>query len=114
MSTKSVASAVYKFFQPGDWKRAAEPILQSNGPINPLNAGGMMGSIPRTISNMRHGNMDFMGAVKAAHKNADGKYNYSAIAGSYMGVSAAARVAGGGGIHKDRRGNSNLIGVPFV
>jgi hypothetical protein len=31
-----------------------------------------------------------------------------------MAVSAAGRVATGGGLYKDRYGNRNLIGVPFL
>lgn len=40
--------------------------------------------------------------------------NYGKIAGSYIGVSAAARIATGGGLYKDKNGNGNLIGVPFI
>ena len=43
-----------------------------------------------------------------------GKLNYGKIAGSYLGASAAMRVVSGGGVTKDRNGNANLIGVPFV
>lgn len=43
-----------------------------------------------------------------------GELNYGKIAGSYLGASAVARVASGGGVYKDGNGNSNLIGVPFV
>lgn len=42
------------------------------------------------------------------------KLNYGKIAGSYIGVSAGARVLSGGGLYKDRNGNDNLIGVPFI
>ena len=44
----------------------------------------------------------------------DGNLNYGKIAGSYIGVSAAARVATGGGLYKDRNGNTNIAGVPFI
>ena len=53
-------------------------------------------------------------AIKKAHTNADGSLNLSRVAGSTMAVSAAGRVATGGGIYKDRYGNRNLIGVPFL
>lgn len=46
--------------------------------------------------------------------NAKANWNYGKIAGSYIGVSAAARVATGGGLYKDKNGNTNLIGVPFI
>lgn len=42
------------------------------------------------------------------------KLNYGKIAGSYIGTAAALRVASGGGAYKDKNGNTNLIGVPFV
>ena len=40
--------------------------------------------------------------------------NYAKMAGGYMGLSAGARVIGGGGLTRDRNGKSDLIGVPFV
>lgn len=42
------------------------------------------------------------------------KWNYGKIAGSYIGASAMYRLASGGGAFKDRNGNTNIIGVPFV
>ena len=42
------------------------------------------------------------------------KWDVGKIAGSYIGVSAAARVASGGGLYKDRNGNTNIAGVPFI
>ena len=36
------------------------------------------------------------------------------IAGAYMGVSAAGRIATGGGLYKDSDGNTDIIGVPFI
>nr|DAU23756.1 MAG TPA: hypothetical protein [Caudoviricetes sp.] len=48
-------------------------------------------------------------------KNAEkANWNYGKIAGSYIGVSAAARVASGGGLYKDKNGNTNIAGVPFI
>jgi hypothetical protein len=35
-------------------------------------------------------------------------------AGTFMTASAGARIASGGGLYKDRYGNPNLIGVPFI
>lgn len=40
--------------------------------------------------------------------------DYKTIAGSYIGVSAGMRFISGGGVYKDKDGNTNLIGVPFV
>jgi hypothetical protein len=36
------------------------------------------------------------------------------IAGSYIGTSSAYRVASGGGLYKDKNGNANIIGLPFI
>lgn len=51
---------------------------------------------------------------KAAAKGVKGDLNWGKIAGSYIGASAAYRVASGGGLYRDKNGNNNLIGVPFV
>lgn len=119
-----IAHGVGEFFQAGDWKQAFAKkgaILDSNKAINPLsdgraqfNSGGMMSGIPRTISNVRHGNMSIVDAAKIAHTREGGGLDYGAIAGSYMAASAAYRVASGGGITRDAQGNPNLIGIPFV
>lgn len=53
-------------------------------------------------------------AISNAHKNDDGSINWRRAAGTFMTASAAARVASGGGAYKDRYGNPNLIGVPFI
>lgn len=42
------------------------------------------------------------------------KLNYGKIAGAYIGVSAGARIASGGGLYKDRNGNTNLMGLPII
>lgn len=50
--------------------------------------------------------------------NKDGSWNKTAIggviAGSYLGVSSAARIATGGGLYRDSDGNFDLMGVPFI
>jgi hypothetical protein len=35
-------------------------------------------------------------------------------AGTYMTASIGARVISGGGLYKDRNGNTNLPGIPFI
>ncbi|PTY92906.1 hypothetical protein [Heyndrickxia sporothermodurans] len=119
-----IAAGVGSFFQPNDWKMALASkgkatILDSNKAINPfptggVHAGGMMSGIPRAIANVRHGDLGMVDAIKKAHKTADDRWDYAAIAGSYMGVSAAYRLASGGGISRDQNGNPNVIGIPFV
>lgn len=57
-------------------------------------------------------------AKKAGYKyiNEAGKeaYNYKKIAGGYLSASSTARIATGGGLYKDRAGNTNVIGIPFI
>lgn len=93
------------------WGKDAEPILRSNKAINFL-AGeantGFRGVLNGLADNKKLGN-----AVKDAYMTGN-DFNYKAIAGSYIGGSIAGRVVTGGGLYKDRNGNNNLIGVPFV
>lgn len=42
------------------------------------------------------------------------KWNATAIAGSYIVGSAGLRVVSGGGVTKDRNGNNDIIGIPFI
>lgn len=57
---------------------------------------------------------DFMGSMKNAFTNPDNTLNAARIGGAAMTTMAAGRVLTGGGIYKDRYGNNNLIGVPFL
>ena len=56
--------------------------------------------------------------LESMYRNDDGSWNKTAIggtiAGGYMGVSAAGRVASGGGLYRDSDGNFDLIGIPFI
>ena len=66
---------------------------------------------------MKASNSAGLGKVKDGLKagfTTDGKINGARAAGGFVAASAAARVATGGGIYKDRYGNTNLIGVPFI
>ena len=53
-------------------------------------------------------------AFKKAHLNADGSLNKARVAGTFAATSVAARVATGGGLYKDRNGNNNIAGLPFI
>lgn len=93
-----------------------EPILHSNKAIREVGKfflGETDTGIRGTLAGLSSGK-GFNEAVKEAYTTAEGGLNYKAIAGTYIGGSIAGRVATGGGIYKDRNGNSNLMGVPFV
>ena len=72
-----------------------------------------IGGISDSYNNYQSG-MGIMESISKAHQNEDGSFNARRIGGTFMTVSAAARVASGGGVYKDRYGNPNLIGVPFI
>lgn len=76
-------------------------------------AAGIRGSV-KNIANDHSSIENIVGGIKKAHLNDEGKYSLSRIAGSAIGVSAAARIVSGGGIYRDKDGNANLIGIPFV
>jgi hypothetical protein len=50
----------------------------------------------------------------AGFRNTNGTLNTARVAGGIATAGVAARVATGGGLYKDRYGNNNLIGVPFI
>ena len=119
-----ITDALTKLLQRADLGTLGKASLHSNESITKAAgsyAKGSFGSermfsgISAFYQNMQKGvGMNPLEAIKAGHMNATtGNLNVGAVAGSYMGVSAAARVAGGGGLHRDRHGNPNIIGVPF-
>lgn len=71
------------------------------------------GGIRETYKNMTEKEMSLGKAIKQGH-TVDGKISAKRIAGTYVTASAVGRVATGGGITKDRNGNTNLIGIPFI
>ena len=62
--------------------------------------------------------LDAIDRFKMMHMNSNGSYSGTKIAGTiaggYMGVSAAGRIATGGGLYRDSSGNFNVIGVPLI
>lgn len=52
-------------------------------------------------------------SLNAAYMNGD-KLRMDRVAGSFVAASAGARIATGGGLYKDRNGNGNIIGIPFI
>lgn len=57
-------------------------------------------------------------AIKQGHQKigADGKaqYDMGKIAGTTFSVGVAGRIVTGGGLYKDKYGNTNLPGIPFI
>ena len=112
-----------------DGIKAAGTTLKSNEAINSL--GKNMGGAFETVGYMTR-KENPLNLNRALHKtfatNYDELYNkageriadraatlnYGKIAGSYIGATAAARVVSGGGVLKDKNGNTNLIGIPFI
>lgn len=86
---------------------AGEGVYERGGKM--LDMGGT-GSFGSDVSNFDR--------AKSLYYNKDGSYNKTmiggTIAGAYMGVSAAGRIATGGGLYKDSDGNTDIIGVPFI
>ena len=102
----------------GEIGTGAKKLLNANQSINgAYSATGFMGGMGATLKNMAgtglEGGMNPWEAVKRAHMTAEGGANIGAIAGTYLGVSAAGRIASGGGAYRDRHGRTNIIGVPF-
>jgi len=98
-------------------------LMKSNEVINSVGRNGWWDrGITGVVRGVQNNELDFGGAVTQAFtkgvENADGtisrKLDAGTIAGSYLGVSSAYRIASGGGLYKDKNGNTNLIGVPFI
>lgn len=59
-------------------------------------------------------------AIKKGHRKIDAngnlmkEYDKGKIAGTVFSVGVAGRIATGGGLYRDRYGNVNLPGVPFI
>lgn len=118
----SLESSIDEFVDVVKTAAKGENILHSNKAINESIFSNFTGAV-ESIGRMSHGDSLGDALVKTFANGtkkeggklvADGGWNIGKIAGSYIGVSAAARIASGGGIYKDRNGNANLIGVPFV
>ena len=86
---------------------------KSVGDFKNKTADFFLGGAMDSYKNYQSG-MGIMESISKAHQNEDGSINMMRAAGTFMTASAAARVASGGGLYKDRYGNPNLIGVPFI
>jgi hypothetical protein len=70
------------------------------------------GGIRDTVSGIKSGQKVSEALTNAYTHN--GKTRMDRVAGTFVGASAAARVATGGGLYKDRNGSTNIIGLPFL
>ena len=84
--------------------------------------GDFLGSgIRKTYQNSKAG-LPIKQAVKGAYyktvKDESGnlvkQLNARAVAGTAVSASMATRIASGGGLYKDRNGNTNIPGIPFL
>jgi hypothetical protein len=123
------ASEIFQKFGQGVSK-GIDTLLESNKAIFSnatddavKNSRGILGTIARTRNGLKEGDKiilekgDVAGAAKSAFsKGGDPSkgYDWGTIAGSALGVSAGYRVLSGGGLYKDKNGNTNIIGIPFV
>ena len=76
-------------------------------------ANDYFGGIGDTYNSVRDGG-NFWDALQSAHTNEDGSLRWGRIAGTYAAAAVGSRVISGGGLYKDRYGNSNIPGVPFI
>lgn len=74
----------------------------------------IFGGLTETYQNGIKGDKGLWDSFVGAHTKDDGSIRLGRAAGTFMAASAAARVATGGGLYKDRYGNPNIIGVPFI
>ena len=73
----------------------------------------LFGGIRDTYKGLQSG-QGFQNAVKNAFTDADNNIRWGRVAGTYATASAGLRLLSGGGITRDRNGNPNMIGVPFI
>lgn len=96
--------------------------LKSNEAINKLAnteaAKGIFDGIENVLSRGKGESAEKLtdAIIRAHHKGNVMENGISAarVAGSIFGVSTAYRLASGGGIYKDRNGNTNVAGIPFI
>lgn len=90
----------------------ANVIHKSNANMAHKTGNFFGGGIRDTINATKKGE-SFGTAIKAAHSNGD-SLSKAKIAGTAATVGVAGRIASGGGLYRDRYGNVNLPGVPFI
>lgn len=128
--------AGFSKFMEGVGDKLGKTILESNKPINSIGMmehGAMVGSSIREQAMERITNAPglankFKPLEGGGYSNSDMAMSMlyhqdgslakgriaGGIAGAYMGVSSAGRIASGGGLYKDSDGNTDIMGVPFI
>ena len=106
-------------------RKAAQQVLESSAGKMGAKVGNkamnntMTTGIAKTIHNM-DGGMKFKQALRSAHSIADDtvqggtRISKRKVAGTMATASVAGRVATGGGLYRDRYGNINIPGLPFI
>lgn len=110
-AAKTVSKSLGEFF--GEVLQSNKPIIDAFDGATGINTfvkdlAGKGGSHKLVTAGQKAGYYSLDEAGKLA------KLNYGKIAGAYIGASAGARIATGGGLYKDRNGNTNLMGLPII
>lgn len=77
---------------------------------------GINGSVKNITNNMHAGKaLDIKGSIAKAHmKQGTQQLDMKKVAGTAATIGVAGRVATGGGLYRDRYGNVNVPGLPFI
>lgn len=77
---------------------------------------GITGSVRNMTNNMHAGKaLDVKGSIAKAHmKQGTQQLDMKKVAGTAATIGVAGRVATGGGLYRDRYGNVNVPGLPFI
>lgn len=122
--TKNLMPETSKKMMKGAAKELSSSMAFKNGDVfgKGLLNNKMTTGTANTIRNMNKG-VKFNQAIKGAHSVGGsfvngvyqgGRLSKGKIAGTVATVGIAGRVATGGGLYRDRYGNFNIPGVPFI
>ncbi len=82
---------------------------------------GIKGTAQASLSaKQNNAPISLLGAVKQGHMVKDAasetgeRVSKSAVAGTVGTLGVAGRIASGGGVYKDKNGNTNIAGIPFI
>ena len=127
-SLRPVASKAGREALDANSRKAAQQVLNSSACQFGAKVGKkalnntMTTGIASTIHNLDKGagKVDFKEAIKAAHSVVDKsapngtRISKRKVAGTMATAGVAGRVATGGGLYRDRYGNVNIPGLPFI